>query len=288
MHGTGHVLREMRGRCTAQGTGGTPVVCRAPSRTRRFGGRRSAAPRPERRRTQRPPSPSGRLPQRSGARVSLQTRHMQRPAHRRPRHRGTAQRPGVPPPESPPGPHIPGARLLRTAAPLHHRTVAGSVGGPFPWPRALEDPMTRPPPPPPRRPCASPAGGGGSGTQTFVYQKWPDQIFPTANVVVSPDGVRCAACNADAAGRAPRGHCTARGWRAVWGPWGAGRRCGAPRRRGRRCGAVRCGAVRCGAAHSDALPRSAPVHYVCIADNHVSGRLVEFVARCSTSGVTKH
>ena len=31
-------------------------------------------------------------------------------------------------------------------------------------------------------------GGGGSGTQKFVYQKWPDQIFPTANLVVSHDG----------------------------------------------------------------------------------------------------
>ena len=31
-------------------------------------------------------------------------------------------------------------------------------------------------------------GGGGSGTQKFVYQKWPDQIFPMVNFVVSHDG----------------------------------------------------------------------------------------------------
>ena len=28
-------------------------------------------------------------------------------------------------------------------------------------------------------------GGGGSGTQQFVYQKWPDQIFPIVNLAVS-------------------------------------------------------------------------------------------------------
>ena len=30
--------------------------------------------------------------------------------------------------------------------------------------------------------------GGGSGTQTFVDQKGPDKIFPTANFVSSHDG----------------------------------------------------------------------------------------------------
>ena len=30
--------------------------------------------------------------------------------------------------------------------------------------------------------------GGGSGTQNFVYQKWPDQIFPMVSFVVSHDG----------------------------------------------------------------------------------------------------
>ena len=30
--------------------------------------------------------------------------------------------------------------------------------------------------------------GGGSGTQKFVYQKWPDQIFPFVNFVFSHDG----------------------------------------------------------------------------------------------------
>ena len=30
--------------------------------------------------------------------------------------------------------------------------------------------------------------GGGSGAQTLVYQKWPDQIFPTVHFVVSHDG----------------------------------------------------------------------------------------------------
>ena len=31
-------------------------------------------------------------------------------------------------------------------------------------------------------------GGGGSGTQQFVYQKWPDQIFPIVNVSFSHEG----------------------------------------------------------------------------------------------------
>ena len=31
-------------------------------------------------------------------------------------------------------------------------------------------------------------GGGGGGGQRFVYQKWPDQIFPTVNSVFSCDG----------------------------------------------------------------------------------------------------
>ena len=30
--------------------------------------------------------------------------------------------------------------------------------------------------------------GGGSGTQHFVYQKWPDKIIPTVNFVFSHDG----------------------------------------------------------------------------------------------------
>ena len=29
---------------------------------------------------------------------------------------------------------------------------------------------------------------GGSGSQKFVYQKWPDQIFPLVNFVFSDDG----------------------------------------------------------------------------------------------------
>ena len=31
-------------------------------------------------------------------------------------------------------------------------------------------------------------GGGGSGIQKVVHQKWPDQIFPAVNFVVSHDG----------------------------------------------------------------------------------------------------
>ena len=31
-------------------------------------------------------------------------------------------------------------------------------------------------------------GWGGSGTQKFVYRKWPDQIFPMVNFVFSHDG----------------------------------------------------------------------------------------------------
>ena len=31
-------------------------------------------------------------------------------------------------------------------------------------------------------------GAGGSGTQNFVYQKWPDQIFSIVNFVLSHDG----------------------------------------------------------------------------------------------------
>ena len=31
-------------------------------------------------------------------------------------------------------------------------------------------------------------GRGRSGTQKFVYQKWPDQIFPIVNFVFSRDG----------------------------------------------------------------------------------------------------
>ena len=31
-------------------------------------------------------------------------------------------------------------------------------------------------------------GGGGSGTQRVVRQKWPNQIFPDANFVLSHDG----------------------------------------------------------------------------------------------------
>ena len=34
-----------------------------------------------------------------------------------------------------------------------------------------------------------PWGRGRSGTQKFVYQKWPDQIFPVVNFVFSHDGV---------------------------------------------------------------------------------------------------
>ena len=30
--------------------------------------------------------------------------------------------------------------------------------------------------------------GGVSGTQIFVYQKWPDKIFPMVNCVFSHDG----------------------------------------------------------------------------------------------------
>ena len=30
--------------------------------------------------------------------------------------------------------------------------------------------------------------GGGSGTQKFVFQKWPDKIFPMVNFVFSRDG----------------------------------------------------------------------------------------------------
>ena len=30
--------------------------------------------------------------------------------------------------------------------------------------------------------------GGGSGTQKFVYQKWPDKIFPVANFVFPHNG----------------------------------------------------------------------------------------------------
>ena len=31
-------------------------------------------------------------------------------------------------------------------------------------------------------------GGGGDGTQNFVYQKWPNKIFPLVNFVFSHDG----------------------------------------------------------------------------------------------------
>ena len=31
-------------------------------------------------------------------------------------------------------------------------------------------------------------GGWGAGTQNFVYQQWPDQIFPIVNFVFSHDG----------------------------------------------------------------------------------------------------
>ena len=31
-------------------------------------------------------------------------------------------------------------------------------------------------------------GGGGSGTQKFVHQKWPNQIFPMVNFRFSRDG----------------------------------------------------------------------------------------------------
>ena len=31
-------------------------------------------------------------------------------------------------------------------------------------------------------------GGGGSGTEKFVYQKWPGRIFRMANFVFSRDG----------------------------------------------------------------------------------------------------
>ena len=31
-------------------------------------------------------------------------------------------------------------------------------------------------------------GGGASGTQKFVYQKWPDQIFPMVNFCFFPQG----------------------------------------------------------------------------------------------------
>ena len=43
------------------------------------------------------------------------------------------------------------------------------------------------PPPPPDREVLE-GGEGGSGSQKFVYQKWPDQIFPTVNFGFSHDG----------------------------------------------------------------------------------------------------
>ena len=47
------------------------------------------------------------------------------------------------------------------------------------------------PPPPPRplvhaRAASKEKSGGVSGTQKFVYQNWPDQIFPTLNFVLPP------------------------------------------------------------------------------------------------------
>ena len=37
--------------------------------------------------------------------------------------------------------------------------------------------------------CGEQGGGGmGSGSQNFVYPKWPDQIFPFANFLFSHDG----------------------------------------------------------------------------------------------------
>ena len=38
-------------------------------------------------------------------------------------------------------------------------------------------------PPPPPREVLEGGGGGGAGTQKFVHQKWPDQIFPIVNFV---------------------------------------------------------------------------------------------------------
>ena len=44
-------------------------------------------------------------------------------------------------------------------------------------------------PPPPRPELEGGVGGGGEArTQKFVYQKWPDQIFPFVNFIFSHDG----------------------------------------------------------------------------------------------------
>ena len=62
-------------------------------------------------------------------------------------------------------------------------------------PSAPPSHLPNPPPPPDQAPPTSPTHGGvlervggGLGTQTFVYQKWPDQSFPTVNFVFSHDG----------------------------------------------------------------------------------------------------
>ena len=41
-------------------------------------------------------------------------------------------------------------------------------------------------PPPPPQGCIRREEGGGSGTQKFVYQKWPNQISPTVNFCFFP------------------------------------------------------------------------------------------------------
>ena len=57
--------------------------------------------------------------------------------------------------------------------PTSHPGFGGSIGAP-PQGRLLS--------------VGGGGGGGGFGTQKFVYQKWPDQIFPIVNFIFSHDG----------------------------------------------------------------------------------------------------
>ena len=58
-------------------------------------------------------------------------------------------------------------------------SVAVSLAARFP---RRNDPRT---PPPPKSFADGVGGGGGSGTQNFVYQKWPKSRFPVVNSIVS-------------------------------------------------------------------------------------------------------
>ena len=104
------------------------------------------------------------------------------------------------PPNQPPNPHM-GDSLLKSCTPTyarkHRRACSFGLYGTPPLRRgagASEESRLLPNAPPTQALGRANSrreegvGGVGSGTQRFVYQKWPDQISPFVNFVFSHDG----------------------------------------------------------------------------------------------------